>query len=168
MDYNTYIEIKKAPWLWKTKAQVPKVERELYQRLKDFTMITLTATSTPNFYEVLSSNLWDHYPLLVEETGLSCGCPGFTYHGHCYHALEAAQLVTFIPETTTVAVPVEGTDGHEVTCSCCGSWMMVWAFEKHLHGNFCEMYLQAKKGAAPAVPTPLVLTPAAYVQPLAA
>jgi hypothetical protein len=128
--------------------------------------ITLTPTSTPNFYDVLSSNLWDHYPLLVEETGLTCGCKGFTYHGHCYHALEAKELVTYQPEPTTAAIPVEGTDGHEVTCSCCGAWMMEWAFEKHMRGNFCEMYLNEKGAATPAAPA---LVPAAsHNLPLAA
>lgn len=115
-------------------------------------MITLTATSVPNFYSVPSSNLWDFYPLIVNaDNTVECGCPGFTYHGHCYHADGAAEQVTFIPEPTTTAVPVEGTDGHEVTCSCCGAWMMAWSFEKHMRGNFCEMYLQGK-GAAPAAP----------------
>jgi hypothetical protein len=130
-------------------------------------MITLTATSTLNFYDVLSSNEFDHYPLLVEPTGLSCGCKGFTRWGHCYHALEAATLVTYIPEPTTAAVPVEGTSSREVTCSCCGAWMMAWAFEKHLSGNFCVVYLQ-EKGAAPAVLAPILAFKASNRFPKAA
>jgi hypothetical protein len=94
-------------------------------------MLTLIATSTPNFYDVLSSNQWDHYPLIVkEDNSIECGCKGFTYHGHCYHVLEAAQMVTFIHEPTTTAIPVEGTDAREVTCPFCGAWMMAWALRE--------------------------------------
>src|SRR4051794_20028603 len=117
-------------------------------------MITLTATSVPNFYSVPSSNLYDHYGIIINaDNSIECSCPGYFYHGNCYHSLEAKAQVTFIPELTTTTVAVADTDGSEVTCSCCGAWMMAWSFEKHLRGNFCEMYLSAKGAATVAAPT---------------
>jgi hypothetical protein len=75
--------------------------------------ITLTPTSTPNFYDVLSSNLWDHYPLLVEADRPDLRLQGF-------HPITAIAITPWkprksslptIPEPTTAAIPVEGTDG---------------------------------------------------------
>jgi hypothetical protein len=132
-------------------------------------MLTLTATSTPNFYDVLSSNEYDHYPLLVEAPDkLICGCRGFNQWGHCYHVLEAAKMISYIPETTNaVAVPVLGAEATECTCSHCGAWMMKWAWASHLRGNFCQMYMEAAAVAAPA-PVAARSSAASYSLPLVA
>lgn len=119
------------------------------------TAITINPTSTPNFFDVLSSNEYDHYPLLVEQAGITCGCLGFTRWHHCKHADQAAATITFHEETSEVKpVAVPDTDGKEITCPCCGAWMMAWAWEKHLRGNFCEMYLEEKARAAKVAPAP--------------
>src|SRR4051812_2863251 len=109
-------------------------------------MVTLTKTSVPNFYDVLSSNLWDHYPLQVkEDNSIKCGCMGFTVHGHCYHADDAVTRLTFQEEVSEVKpVLVPDTDAKEITCPICGAWMMAWAWVKHLQGNFCELYIGEK------------------------
>ncbi len=63
---------------------------------------TITATSTVNFYDVLSSNEFDHYPMLIEGPGLvRCGCPAGEVGKTCYHRNYAvANMIYIDPEIT--------------------------------------------------------------------
>ena len=61
---------------------------------------TITATSTVNFYDVLSSDNKTHYPMLVEGPGaVSCGCPAGMAGRSCYHRNWAiANLIYIDPQ----------------------------------------------------------------------
>jgi hypothetical protein len=63
---------------------------------------TITATSTENFYDVLSSDGVTHYPMLVEGPGqVICGCPAGSNGRNCYHRTYAiANMVYTDPEIT--------------------------------------------------------------------
>jgi hypothetical protein len=57
------------------------------------------ATSTTNFYDVLSSDNKTHYPLLVEGYGqVSCGCPAGSAGKNCYHRTYALTSIAYIDE----------------------------------------------------------------------
>jgi hypothetical protein len=60
---------------------------------------TITATSTVNFYDVLSSDGKTHYPLLVEGYGrVTCGCPAGMNGRSCYHRSYALEAIAYIDE----------------------------------------------------------------------
>lgn len=74
---------------------------------------TISATSTPNFYDVLSSDGKTHYPMLVEGVGqITCGCwAGTTLYDksgkvvrratNCYHRRYALETIIYIDEAVT-------------------------------------------------------------------
>lgn len=58
---------------------------------------TITATSTENFYDVLSSNGYDHYPLCFEgPRQVVCGCPAGSIGKSCYHRAAALETLVYI------------------------------------------------------------------------
>ena len=60
----------------------------------------ITPTSTPNFFDVLSSDNWTHYPLLMTGPGACvCGCPAGTAHRGCYHRRYAIETFEYVPES---------------------------------------------------------------------
>lgn len=57
----------------------------------------LTATSTENFYDVESSNGYDHYPLcFVGPRQVICGCPAGEAGRVCYHRTFALETLVYI------------------------------------------------------------------------
>jgi hypothetical protein len=70
---------------------------------------TITATSTPNFFDIESSNGWDHYPLYIVGPGQAiCGCPAGTLGKSCYHRTYAiAHLVYSDPDITRRLIALE-------------------------------------------------------------
>jgi hypothetical protein len=55
------------------------------------------STSTLNFYDVLSSNGWDHYPLMVTGPGMArCGCPRGELNLSCKHRRYAVAFLVYI------------------------------------------------------------------------
>jgi hypothetical protein len=63
---------------------------------------TISATSTPNFYDVLSSDNKTHYPMLVEGPGqVICGCPAGSNGRNCYHRTYAVANMIYIDENVT-------------------------------------------------------------------
>ena len=64
----------------------------------------ITATSTPNFYDVESSNEWDHYPLILTAPGACrCGCPAGEAGRACYHRVTALATLTYVQEDSLVS-----------------------------------------------------------------
>lgn len=60
----------------------------------------ITATSTPNFFDVLSSDNWTHYPLLMTGPGTCvCGCWAGQAGRPCYHRTQALEQFQYVPET---------------------------------------------------------------------
>jgi hypothetical protein len=58
---------------------------------------TIFATSTPNFYDVLSSDNRTHYPMLVEGPGqVRCGCPAGEAGRQCYHRRYAVAFLIYL------------------------------------------------------------------------
>jgi hypothetical protein len=61
---------------------------------------TISKTSTENFYDVLSSDGFTHYPMLITGPGcVRCGCPAGEAGKQCYHRNWAvANLIYIDPE----------------------------------------------------------------------
>lgn len=58
----------------------------------------INKTSTPNFYDVLSSDNFTHYPLMLTAPGAClCGCPAGEAHRGCYHRSQALNELEYIP-----------------------------------------------------------------------
>jgi hypothetical protein len=58
---------------------------------------TIFATSTPNFYDVLSSDNRTHYPMLVEgPRQVRCGCPAGEAGRQCYHRRYAVAFLIYL------------------------------------------------------------------------
>jgi hypothetical protein len=70
---------------------------------------TIHATSTPNFYDVLSSDNRTHYPMLVEGPGqVRCGCPAGEAGRQCYHRRYAVAFLIYIdPEISLRFIALE-------------------------------------------------------------
>ncbi|MBA3829915.1 MAG: hypothetical protein H0X33_13325 [Taibaiella sp.] len=63
---------------------------------------TIKATSSLNFYDVLSSDGYTHYPLLVTGPGaIRCGCPAGEIGKSCYHRNFALKTIIYIDEEIT-------------------------------------------------------------------
>ena len=57
----------------------------------------ITATSTENFYDVLSSDGYTHYPLYFEgPRQVVCGCPAGSIGRGCYHRTTALETLVYI------------------------------------------------------------------------
>jgi hypothetical protein len=64
---------------------------------------TITATSTPNFYDVLSSDGFTHYPMLITGPGcVRCGCPAGEAGRNCYHRNYALANMIYIDPVITM------------------------------------------------------------------
>lgn len=64
---------------------------------------TIKATTTPNFYDVLSSDGFTHYPLLVVGPGqVLCGCPAGEKSVCCYHYHYAKANLVYIDPAITL------------------------------------------------------------------
>jgi hypothetical protein len=67
---------------------------------------------------------------------VECECKGNKRGLACYHAASVSsifkkQVADRAALSAAHPIPVEGTDGKEVTCSQCGKWMMAWAWTSH-------------------------------------
>jgi hypothetical protein len=64
---------------------------------------TITATSTENFYDVLSSDGFTHYPMLITGPGcVRCGCPAGEAGRNCYHRTYALANMIYIDPVITL------------------------------------------------------------------
>lgn len=88
--------------------------------------IKIVPTSTVNFYDVLSSNDYDHYPLEVTGFGKAvCGCPAGEKHIDCKHRKLALSQLTFYTSQVTWEEVALGLVYKPVEINWMAQWSLV-------------------------------------------